>query len=209
MDQIELPYTLMCGNHDNRDNLLHVFPDTPVTDQGHVQDYVDIDGTRLIMIDTLDGPPYRNDYHKGYLCADRLNWIDNALSSAPGRVLLFMHHPAWIVGLDGMDEIRMYNDTEALNTFKKYNNVAHLFTGHLHRSISGNIQGLSFTTFKSPGHQTPLFVENLHISQSTPEPAAYGVVFLAENIIVHTEDFQLALDNVENCIEALPEANAA
>jgi len=202
---LQIPVTLMCGNHDNRDNLRAVFPDTPVTPSGHLQRFVDLGDTRLIMLDTLDGPPFRNDYHQGHLCPNRLIWLDETLRTTPGRAVLYMHHPAWVTGLSGMDDIRLRNEDAFFDLLDQHRNVAHIFTGHLHRTISGNARGYSFSTFKSPNIQTPLFLENLHISQSTPEPGAYGLVLLDQAIIAHTEDFQLALDEVENCREALPD----
>lgn len=205
LDGLKLPYTLMCGNHDNRDNLRTIFPDTPIIKSGHLQRFVDIGTTRLIMLDTLDGPPFRNDYHEGFLCEHRLYWLAEALNNTPDRALIFMHHPAWVSGLSGMDDIRLRNEDAFFDILDKNRNVAHICTGHLHRTVSGNARGYSFSTFKSPNIQTPLFLENLHISQSTPEPGAYGVVLLDKAIIAHTEDFQLALDEVENCREALPE----
>lgn len=205
LEGVNTPYTLMCGNHDNRDNLRAVFPATPTMNSGHLQRFVDTGNTRMIMLDTLDGPPFRNDYHEGYLCAHRLGWLDETLRNTPERAVIFMHHPAWITGLSGMDDIRLRNETAFFEILEKHRNVAHIFTGHLHRSVSGNARGYSFSTFKSPNIQTPLFLENLHISQSTPEPGAYGLVLLDDAIIAHTEDFQLALDEVENCREALPE----
>jgi len=205
LDGLKTPVTLMCGNHDNRDNLRAVFPDVPVTQSGHLQRFIDLDDTRLITLDTLDGPPYRNDYHQGYLCANRLKWLDDTLRTSPGRAVIFMHHPAWVSGLSGMDDIRLRNEDAFFDLLDSHRNVAHIFTGHLHRTVSGNARGYSFSTFKSPNIQTPLFLENLHISQSTPEPGAYGLVLLDKAIIAHTEDFQLALDEVENCREALPD----
>ena len=202
---LNVPFTLMCGNHDNRLNLLSTFPKTQITPSGHLQRIVDIQDTRLVTLDTLDGPPFRNDYHEGYLCAERLKWLDSALSGAPGRVIVAMHHPAWVTGLSGMDEIKLKNPDAFFEVLDRYKNVAHIFTGHLHRTVSGNVRGYSFSTFKSPNIQTPLFLENLHISQSTPEPGAYGLVLLSDEIVVHTEDFQLALEEVDNCREALPD----
>ncbi len=205
LEQVRVPITFLCGNHDNRDNLAAVFPDLCKTKSGHMQQSVEIDDTRIITLDTLDGPPFRNDYHEGFLCKSRLSWLETALSEAQGRVLLFMHHPAWESGLSAMDDIRLKNADAFFDLLDKYKNVAHIITGHLHRTISGTAHGYSFSTLKSPNIQTPLFLENLHISQSTPEPGAYGLVLLGENIIVHSEDFQLALKEVENCRDALPD----
>jgi len=205
LEGVSVPYTLMCGNHDNRPNLLAVFPEASVTPEGHLQSIVDIEGARLIALDTLDGPPFRNDYHEGYLCEHRLAWLDEALATAPARTLVFMHHPAWATGLSGMDEIRLSNADGFFEVLDKHKNTSHILTGHLHRTVSGSARGYSFSTFKSPNIQTPLFLENLHISQSTPEPGAYGLALIGDDIIIHTEDFQLALDEVEHCRDALPD----
>jgi len=206
LDACPIPVSLMVGNHDNRDNLLTVLPDTPTSD-GFLQSVADVGDTRLIMLDTLDGPPFRNDHHSGLLCETRLNWFKAALEGARDRrVLVFSHHPAFAVGLDGMDEIRLSNDRAFLDLVKQHPNVAHIFTGHLHRTISGNVEGISFSVFKSPAQQTPLVLKGLDASMSSGEPGAYGLALLYPNaVIVHTEDFQLAEENVQPCRDALPE----
>ncbi len=206
LDACPIPVSLMCGNHDNRDNLLAVLPETPTSD-GFVQSVADVGDTRLIMLDTLDGPPYRNYHHSGLLCETRMAWFKAALEDAGGRrILVFTHHPAFAVGLDGMDAIRLTNDRAFLDVVKSYPNIAHIFTGHLHRTISGTVEGISFTVFKSPVIQTPLVLNGLEPSMSSGEPGAYGLVLLyPDSVIVHTEDFQFAEEDVPPCRDALPE----
>lgn len=206
LDACPIPVSLMPGNHDNRDNLLAVLPDTPSRD-GFMQTVVDVGDTRLILLDTLDGPPYRNYHHSGLLCAQRMAWFKAALEDAGDkRVLVFTHHPAFAVGLDGMDEIRLANDRAFLDLVKIHPNVAHIFSGHLHRTISGNIEGLGFSVFKSTAQQTPLILNGLDVSMSSGEPGGYGLILLTpQSVIVHTEDFQMAEEDVQPCRDALPE----
>ncbi|MGE4609965.1 MAG: phosphodiesterase [Paracoccaceae bacterium] len=205
LDAVDIPITLMCGNHDNRENLLAVFPDTP-TSGGFLQSVVDLGDTRLIMLDTLDGPPFRNDHHSGVLCETRMEWLRNALDTATGRVLVFMHHPPHAVGFPGMDDIRLRNGDVLLALLKNHPNVAHFFAGHVHRTISGSVDGLGFSMFKSPSYQMPFDLVGANAAVSTPEPGAYGIVLLYKNrVIVHTEDFQLAEPDVQPDDEALPE----
>ncbi len=206
LDACPIPVSLMPGNHDNRDNLLAVLPDTP-TSGGFLQTVADAGDTRLIMLDTLDGPPYRNDHHSGVLCDDRMAWLRAALDDARDRrVLVFMHHPPVAVGLDGMDAIRLTNDRAFLDLVKSYPNVAHIFTGHLHRTVSGNVEGLGFTVVKSTAIQTPLVLEGQGASMSTTGPGAYGLILLTpQSVVIHTEDFQMAGEDVPPYRDALPE----
>ena len=89
-----IPVTFMLGNHDRRDNFTTIFPDTPMTPTGHLQTRIDLGDDVLLCLDTLDGPPYPKYHHSGMLCADRLQWLRDQLSTcADKRVSLFMHHP--------------------------------------------------------------------------------------------------------------------
>lgn len=206
LDGLIIPYTLMCGNHDNRDNLLEVFPDTATTPDGFLQTTLDVGDTRLITLDTLDGPPFRRYHHSGILCESRMEWLRDALKQTPKRALVFAHHPPMAVGFPGMDAIRLANGAELLHTLKTSGKVAHMFCGHIHRTISGVMSGTSFTIFKSPAYQMPFDLKGDSPAVSTPEPGAYGIVLLTfDSVIVHTEDFQLAEADVQPNEETIPE----
>ena len=190
---VPIPVSLMIGNHDRRDAFQTAFPAAPQIESGHVQHFVDMGNTRLIMLDTLDGPPHLADQHAGHLCAERLAWLEAALEGAQGRrVLVFTHHPPVAVGFPGMDKIRLANENDLLTRLARFPNVVHLFAGHVHRTISGNIGGLAFTIFKSPCHQMPMLLGVEGSAHSVAEPGAYGIVLLnADSVIVHSEDFGL------------------
>ncbi|MCP5086577.1 MAG: phosphodiesterase [Rhodobacteraceae bacterium] len=202
-----LPVTFMAGNHDNRENMRVVFGDLPTTDQGHLQRVVDLGSNRIITLDSLDGPPFRNDFHNGVLCEHRLAWLENVLqNSTDKRVCVFIHHGAFKIGLDGLDAIRLCNDTEFIRLLRRYPCVEHLCCGHIHRSISGSAQGLGFTVFKSTCHQMPLILGAGYDSMSVAEPAAYGVVlFLDDAIIVHSEDWPVSIHDAQHQPDVLPE----
>ncbi|MCP5075305.1 MAG: phosphodiesterase [Rhodobacteraceae bacterium] len=202
-----LPVTFMAGNHDNRDNMQAVFGDLPRTDQGHLQSVIDIGNDRLITLDSLDGPPFRNDYHVGLLCEHRLAWLEKILQdSADLRVSVFIHHSAFKIGMDGLDAIRLRNDTSFIKLLRQYPCVEHLFCGHLHRSISGSAGGMGFTVFKSTCHQMPLILGAGYDSMSVAEPAAYGVILLLDDAIVaHSEDWSVAIHDTSHQPDAQPE----
>ncbi|MFV2053072.1 metallophosphoesterase [Aliiroseovarius sp. YM-037] len=197
---VPIPVHLMVGNHDRREAFLEVFPDTPVTGSGHVQTVIDVAGTRLILLDTLDGPPYPDGHHAGRLCPDRLAWFDTAIAEAGGRKLMvFMHHPPFSVGFDGMDSIRLDDSDAFIARLRNMPNVTHIFAGHVHRTISGQIGGIPFSILKSPCHQMPMLLGAAGTAHSIVEPGAYGIVLITpDSTIVHTEDFDLPARDIQS-----------
>ena len=72
----------------------------------------------------------------------------------------------------------------------RFPNSKMLLMGHNHRTISGVVDGLSFSFFKSLSVQTPLDFESLSPSGGILEPPDYGSLLLSEeSILVHHEDF--------------------
>ena len=189
LDPIEIPYIPMLGNHDRRDAFLSVFNDAPQTGSGHIQAIIDLEHHRLITLDTLDGPPYPQGHHAGLLCQDRLDWLKDALEGAGKRIpLIFAHHPPFDTGILGMDLIKLTNGDAMLNLIAQYQH-AHLFCGHIHRTISGSTKGVPWTMFKSPCHQGALDLTNPDSSLSLNEPGAYGLLLLTEDgVVAHSQD---------------------
>ncbi|MCO4825983.1 MAG: metallophosphoesterase [Amylibacter sp.] len=204
------PITLMCGNHDQRDNLTAAFPWATLDANGFVQDAFVYGNTRVLTIDTQYGPPFVSYAHFGAYCDPRFDWLNTQLAAAKAEgqnVALFAHHPPFKVGLKGLDQIRMRDDKRMAQTLAFADVPVHLLCGHLHRTISGSWHGHGFTVFKSTCHQTPLAFDDPSMSLSTAEPAAYGVILLTnDGVIAHTEDFDLAEDDVQPSSEAMSDA---
>ena len=87
IDPLALPIGLMVGNHDVRETFQATFPDAPKDPNGFVQFTHDFEnGYRLIVLDTLNGPPYESlRRHVGMLTPGRLNFLKNSLDTAEGR----------------------------------------------------------------------------------------------------------------------------
>ena len=204
-----IPVTLMCGNHDKRDNLTAAFPDTPIDDNGFVQDAFVCGNTRVLTTDTQFGPPFLSYAHLGQYCDKRFSWLIDQLQKAKTAnqsVALFAHHPPMKVGFKGMDQIRMRDDKRMAETLATVGIQVHFLCGHVHRTISGSWHGHGFTVFKSTCHQMPLALENPDLSLSTAEPAAYGVILLTqEGIIAHSEDFDISGKGVRPSTDAMPD----
>ncbi len=193
-----MPVVPMLGNHDQREAFREVFVGAPESPGGFVQSVVTFDGWRVLTLDTLDGPPYRDGHHAGRLCADRLAWLDAELARAGDEQLLVCsHHPPHDVGFPGMDRIRLVDGAELLGRLRA-NGRAHLLCGHVHRTISGSSHGVPWSMLKSPCHQAPLDLGDPDTSLSVDEVGAYGVVLLGPGgAIVHTEDVTCASAAIE------------
>jgi 3',5'-cyclic AMP phosphodiesterase CpdA len=186
-----IPVSLMLGNHDSRKGFNNVFPDEPRTSEGFVQQVIDMDDYRLILMDTLDEPA--ENLHSGYLCEHRLAWLDQALSNATDRkVIVFTHHPPMLTGFDGMDDIALRNRSDLIERLKSHPKPVQVISGHIHRTISGQVDGIPVSIFKSPCHQMPMCLGPANVHSSVDEPGAYGLILLhTEGPIIHTEDFSV------------------
>lgn len=187
---LPFPVSLTLGNHDRRDKFLAGFVGVAADENGFIQSVVDLGNERLILLDTLDEDTNR---HWGRLCAKRRDWLQAALDSAGDRRLsLYMHHPAFDIGYPGLDAMKLRDAATFLDTCQ--GRVAHIFAGHVHRTISASARGIGLTTFKSTAHQSPLMLESWDTSIAVNEPGAYGVVlFTPEAIVAHSEDFDLSI----------------
>ncbi|MEM6579574.1 MAG: metallophosphoesterase, partial [Pseudomonadota bacterium] len=132
-----IPLTLTLGNHDRRAAFCATFPETPTSD-GFVQSVVDLDDTRLIVLDTLDEET--TDLHSGRLCDRRLGWLEGALKGAGGRrVILFLHHPPASTGFPNMDAIALRDPERLARVLAPYPNVVHIIAGHVHRTCQSTL----------------------------------------------------------------------
>lgn len=197
LSRLPVPYHLLVGNHDDREKLLSVFPNTPVDENGFIQSIVDLDIGRLIFIDTVEkGEKF------GGFCAQRAGWLIDQLKGSGDRpVYLFMHHPPFDVGIPYMDGMRLLRGEDVLaDALAQFPNIRHLFFGHVHRPIAGSWNGIPISAFRGTAHQVALrLVETAHLVRSH-EPPAYGVILLNPNsTVVHYHDF---LDDTSFVAEA-------
>lgn len=204
LDGYPIPVTLMAGNHDHRDHLLAALPQ-PTDENGFLQTVIDTPTHRVICIDTLFGPPFIDYAHFGAYCDKRFAWLEERLAETTLPVLLLSHHPPVQIGFPGLDQIRLRDDQRMADLLARYP-IAHMICGHVHRLISGQWRGTGFTILKSTCHQSPMDLEKTSMNLSTPEPAAYGIILLRpDSVIVHSEDYELAQDNVEPSSDAAPD----
>lgn len=185
-----VPVQMLIGNHDNRAAFQSVFGQTFCDANGFVQSAFDLGDTRCLCLDTLFAPPYKYpESHCGLLCPARLSWLDAQLAKAPGRVVIFMHHPPHDTGFRSMDAIQLRNGSAFHDMIAQHGNVALIVAGHVHRTISGSHRGTPFAVFKSPMMQMPLDFDGLNFHAECDEPPAIGILSLTPaTVLVHSED---------------------
>ena len=197
---LRVPVLLMIGNHDTRENFQTIFPQAHRDKNSFVQFVLDLGPDyRLIGLDSLKAPPYiRPERHVGLLCPERMAFLEDSLKKANERnVIIAMHHHPFRVGLPYIDALRLENENAFMELVESFSNIKMLLIGHIHRAISGVVQGLPFTCFKSLDVQGPLDFETIDPTSSIAEPPSYGVLLLSEGkIIIHNEDFTAGVKRV-------------
>jgi 3',5'-cyclic AMP phosphodiesterase CpdA len=131
------PWYPIVGNHDDRTNFSRAFPDVP-TPGGVAQYVVELDGLRLVMLDTLE-----EGRHGGAFCEVRAAWLKEQLAEKPDvPTVIVMHHPPIDVGIDWMrtDKAEPWVARFA-DAIAGHGQVRAILTGHLHRPIVSQWKG--------------------------------------------------------------------
>ena len=174
---------LMVGNHDLRENFLKAFGGGDSS--GFVQNHVTLGGSHFLFLDTLKGAPSS----AGLYDVPRRKWLLDKLAKASGSpVYIFMHHPPFNIHHDLMDLIPL-EDGEGFGDLLSAHKVRHIFFGHVHRTISGQWRGISYSALPGLNHQIPLVGGSVSTIYSD-EPPMYAVVHLeGDQITVHSDPF--------------------
>lgn len=184
---LDVPIHLMVGNHDDTSALTEAFPEVPRDPNGFVQRTVETDFGRFVLLDTKQVGT-----HAGEYCKKRLTWLKAQLAEGDDPILLFMHHPPFAVGIRAMDTIMMRDAEPFYEVLQPHiHRIRHLFFGHLHRAVSGNWRGISYSCMRGLNHQVALDLSaSAERTMGSFEAPAYGVVLIDDNTLaVHLHDF--------------------
>jgi 3',5'-cyclic-AMP phosphodiesterase len=170
--RLDLPFFMVPGNHDRRDNLRRIFADHPtiVEDEEFVQYVVDDYPVRLIGLDTL--VPGKGE---GALCRRRLEFLDRALAADTEKpTVIFMHHPPFECGIVHMDRIRLIEGADGLREIVgRHRNIERILCGHHHRPIQTLFAGTLCLIAPGVTHQVALDLTPDHEGALVLEPPAY------------------------------------
>lgn len=187
LQRLTMPVYPLMGNHDIRKHFRTVFDSTLDDGQGFVQGVRRLDNYSLVMLDTLSEGESGGRYDQ-----PRLDWLAETLAqekAAQQKVLLFMHHPPFPIGLPCLDRISLY-EPDALAQVLAGHHIHHLFFGHVHRPVCGQWRGISYSTQRGLNHQVPFDLDIVKPVPKSHEPPAYAVVLLSDDsVVTHFHDF--------------------
>ena len=137
--RLPMPVYVVPGNHDRRESFAaELGQDLPyLPKSGFLHYTVEDFPVRLIGLDTViageDG---------GEICAEREAWLAERLAEGQGRpTLIFMHHPPFAVGVDGMDIMPCRVSPSFVDLIARHPEIERVLCGHYHRPIQLRFAG--------------------------------------------------------------------
>jgi len=132
LGQLRIPYYVIPGNHDNREELRAAFSGhSYLPRRGPLHYCVTAHAVRIIALDTC--PPGQ---HHGEVDSSGLNWLEKTLKADPRTpTLLLMHHPPFVSGISYLDEYRYLKDDALCAVVRSFSNIEAVLCGHVHRSM--------------------------------------------------------------------------
>lgn len=137
LGDLEIPFLPIGGNHDDRDHMKAALGEIPWADCEHASWSVVVEGVRIIGLDST--VPGMAGAHIGPPLA---SWLNDRLAEAAEPVLLAMHHPPFVCGIDWMDRPGFDGFGRFVSTLKANPMPGLIICGHLHRPIHSSVAGI-------------------------------------------------------------------
>ena len=185
LDRLAMPFYVIPGNHDSRENMARAFADHAYLPQAGFLHYtIEEWPVRLVGLDTLvPGQP------GGLLCAERLAWLDARLGEAPKRpTLVFMHHPPFVTGMLPMDAMGLEGGNAMAEVIRRHPQVERVACGHVHRPMVRRFAGTVATTSPATAHQLALVLtpaEHLAVVMEAPMCTLHLWLGAAAGLVSH------------------------
>ncbi|MBP2168366.1 3',5'-cyclic AMP phosphodiesterase CpdA [Erwinia toletana] len=171
LEALDIPWYVMAGNHDDRQQLKAAFADHPYLDQHaeRVEWQAECGPLRLLALDSsVPGQPH------GELVVESLAWLDQQLQLQPHRpTLVMLHHPPFISGIDHMDRQRLINPQDLAAIIVRHPQVERVLCGHLHRSMQVRFAGTLACSAPGASHQVALDLQPDGPAHFCLEPAGF------------------------------------
>ena len=186
MEDLKVPWFVIPGNHDNKHILMEFFDAHEYLPRSEKYCNYVIDKYPFVLIG-LDTTVLGESY--GEFCNERLKWLEKNLqrfSSKPA--LLFMHHPPFVTGIDGMDNQNLKNSSKFFEILKSYPQVKHIACGHVHRATETVIEGIGISIAPNGAHSVNLDLNSEGPPTFIMEPPTIRIFKLdvvSNNVVSH------------------------
>jgi 3',5'-cyclic AMP phosphodiesterase CpdA len=184
----DLPMAAIPGNHDRRDAFADALRGSAVEIGGDpstgLQVALDLGPLRILGLDTLalEGEA------AGALDSFRLGWLARRLEAAAGApVLIFMHHPPILTGIEAMDIWRLADPEPFAALVERHPNVLRVCCGHVHRAVERRFAGTVCGVCPSVAWAVPLFEPLVRAPLVRQAPGFQLHRFIGEALVTHTE----------------------
>jgi Icc protein len=178
--RLDAPVLWVMGNHDDRAALRAELLDDDSADMRPVDRVDEIDGLRIITLDTsVPGA------HHGELSRDQLGWLTDVLRTpAPLGTILAMHHPPVpsVLALAASVELRGQRE---LAEVLAGTDVRAILAGHLHYSTFATVAGIPVSVASSTCYAQDLTVP---VGGTRPQDGAqaFNLVHVYDDTVVHS-----------------------
>jgi 3',5'-cyclic-AMP phosphodiesterase len=149
---MRVPFAVIPGNHDDRDELRRAYPDQFTGCGARLCRAFDAGPLRLVLLDThVRGEP------GGEVGPAQLEWLDAELGAHSHRpTVVALHHPPFATGLAEMDGMGLTDGPDLAAVISRHSHVERVVSGHLHRPIIVRFAGTVALTAPSTSHQLTL-----------------------------------------------------
>ena len=198
VEELDLPYQAIPGNHDNRLVMQKVFSDKHwMPEKGPINWEIDFDDLKIIALDTsITGMAH------GYLENISLDFLKSSLRSAKGKpVLVATHHPPILTGIEKMDIQNLRESAELNKILSGYEGKLKLICGHIHRNIVGQFGDIACQIAPGVSHAVTIDLREGAPNCLTKEPGSFLLHEIQGGILSH----QIPVDNYDGPFLFYPE----
>ena len=186
LGDLKIPWFVIPGNHDNKQILMNFFDEHEYLPRNQKFCNYVIDKYPFVLIGldtTVSGENY------GEFCIERIQWLDINLKRYLSKpTLLFMHHPPFVTGIDGMDNQNLKNSSRFFEILRSYPQVKHIACGHVHRASETVIDGVGISIAPNGAHSVHLDINSKKPPMFIMEPPTIRIFNLNlknENVVSH------------------------
>lgn len=123
LDKLEIPYSIISGNHDDTLLLSEVFQMEHLLVGEELFYKRILNGQKALFLETS----------AGYISETQLAWVERELRQMRDNVLIFMHHPPLLAGVPHMDQhYPLENGHELIKLLSNSQLPTVIFCGHYH-----------------------------------------------------------------------------